>query len=38
MKSELSGHVSTADISGIELLPGLKKNHLSYVRLERKGV
>ncbi len=34
----MAGVSNNLDISNVELVPGLTKNLLSYVRLERKGV
>ncbi len=38
LKSIVAGVSNNMDISNVELVPGLTKNLLSYVRLERKGV
>jgi hypothetical protein len=38
MKSRIQNKTSTVDIANVELVPGLKKNLLSYVRLEQKGI
>jgi hypothetical protein len=38
IKSIVTGVSNNLDISIVEIVPGLTKNLLSYVRLERKGV
>jgi hypothetical protein len=38
MKSEILGQTNIVDIANVELVPRLKKNLLSCVRLEQKGI
>jgi hypothetical protein len=38
LQSEVAGVLNSLDIADVEFVPGLKKNLLSYVRLEGKGV